>query len=63
MVIVVDGACPVDRCELRRGGVDGDSPVEDIFYSATSGEDVMMEEQFEALLKEWGYNRCGKRQR
>ncbi|GLI68625.1 hypothetical protein VaNZ11_013103, partial [Volvox africanus] len=45
------------RCELKRGGVDGDSPLEDIFYSTTTGEDAMTADQFEMLMREWGYNK------
>ncbi|KAG2497889.1 hypothetical protein HYH03_004155 [Edaphochlamys debaryana] len=45
------------RSDLRCGDMEGDSPLEDVFFNATGGEEAMTGEQWEALLKDWGYGR------
>jgi hypothetical protein len=50
----------VGRYELRGGDVSSRSPLEDVFLTASSGEDAMTADQFEHLLREWGFSRCAR---
>ncbi|KAG2440423.1 hypothetical protein HYH02_010310 [Chlamydomonas schloesseri] len=45
------------RYDLRCGGMEGDSPLEDMYFTATNGEEAMTGEAYEALLRDWGYGR------
>lgn len=45
------------RYEARSGDVEGESPLEDLYYHSTGDEEFMSGEEFDACLREWGHNR------
>ncbi len=57
-IVAAAAALPCCSYDVRCGGMEGESPLEDEFFNATQGEEALTAEQYEGLLRDWGYGRC-----